>query len=110
MKNAERKKRKPSNLVVSIPRNLLHIQVCPELSLSLCSEEPSVDDSHLTVSLPLSAFVDGRVRSLQQLTSHMSTLTVSLPWVITCHIPLILCKTEVADDHEVLPHSVLIKQ
>ena len=31
MNNAERKKRKPSNLVVSIPRNLLHIDVCPEL-------------------------------------------------------------------------------
>ena len=39
MNNAERKKRKPSNLVVSIPRNLLHIDVCPEHNLSLCSEE-----------------------------------------------------------------------
>ena len=52
MKNAERKKRKLSNLVVSIPRNLLHIHVCPELKLSFCSEDPSVDDPHLTVSLP----------------------------------------------------------
>ena len=68
MKNAERKKRKPLNLVVSIPRNLLHIQVCPELNLSLCSEEPSVDDPHLTVLLPLSAFVNGRVRSLRSAT------------------------------------------
>ena len=58
MKNAERKKWKPLNLVVSIPRNLLHIHVCPELNLSLCAEEPSVDDPHLTVSLPLSAFVN----------------------------------------------------
>ena len=41
------------NLVVSIPRNLLHIHVCPELNLSLCSEEPSVDDPHLSVYLRL---------------------------------------------------------
>ena len=55
IKNTEIKERKPSNLVVSIPRNLLHIQrVCPELNLSLCSEaESSVDEPHLTVSLPL---------------------------------------------------------
>ena len=34
MKNTERKKRNASNLVVSVPRNYLHIQVCPKLSLS----------------------------------------------------------------------------
>ena len=74
MKNTERKKRNASNLVVSIPRYYLHIQVCPELSLSLCSEEQPADDPHLTVSLPLSAFVNSHVRSLQQLTSRVSTI------------------------------------
>ena len=98
-KNAERKKRKSSNLVVSIPLNLLHIQACPERNLSLCAPDypkPSDDDSYLTVSLPLSAYVNGSVRSLEihVLTSRVFMLSVSLPWVITSHIhvhvPLIL--------------------
>ena len=104
MKNAERKERKSSNLAVSIPLNLLHIQACPERNLSLCAPDypkPSDDDSHLTVSLALSAYVNG-VRSLEILTSRVFMLSVSLPWVITSHIhvhvPLILCKIEAAND------------
>ena len=68
--------------------------------LSLCSEEQPADDPHLTVSLPLSTFVNSHVRSLQQLTSRVSTLTVSLPWVITSHLPLILCRIEVSSDQQ----------
>ena len=42
LKNAERNKQKSLNLVVSIPRKLLHIQVCPVLKLSLCSEVKTI--------------------------------------------------------------------
>ena len=103
IKNAEIKKRNASTLVVSIPRSILQIHVCPQLSLSLCSEEQPgkpADDQHLTVSLPRSAFVNSRVTSLQQLTSRVSMLTVSLPWVITSYLPLILCRIEVSGDHQ----------
>ena len=77
--------------------------MCPELNVSLCSEDypkPSIDDPHLTVSLPLSAYVNGPVRSLELLTSRMSMLSVSLPWVITSHLPLILCKIEAVNDQQ----------
>ena len=104
----DQQKRKPVTLMVSIPRSLVSVQastglymspgVFPQLSLSLCSEEQPADDPHLTVSLPLSTFVNSHVRSLQQLTSRVSTLTVSLPWVITSHLPLILCRIEVSSD------------
>ena len=103
IKNAEIKKRNASTLVVSIPRSILQIHVCPQLSLSLCSEEQPgkpADDQHLTVSLPRSAFVNSRVTSLQQLTSRVSMLTVSFPWVITSYLPLILCRIEVSGDHQ----------
>ena len=103
IKNAEIKKRNASTLVVSIPRSILQIHVCPQLSLSFCSEEQPgkpADDQHLTVSLPRSAFVNSHVTSLQQLTSRVSMLTVSLPWVITSYLPLILCRIEVSGDHQ----------
>ena len=109
-KYADQQKRKPVTLMVSIPRSHVSVQastglymspcVCPQLSLSLCSEEQPADDPHLTVSLPLSTFVNSHVRSLQQLTSRVSTLTVSLPWVITSHLPLILCRIEVSSDQQ----------
>ena len=109
-KYTDQQKRKPVTLMVSIPRSLVSVQastglymspgVCPQLSLSLCSEEQPADDPNLTVSLPLSTFVNSHVRSLQQLTSRVSTLTVSLPWVITSHLPLILCRIEVSSDQQ----------
>ena len=107
-KYTDQQKRKPVTLI--IPRSLVSVQastghymspgVCPQLSLSLCSQEQPADDPHLTVLLPLSTFVNSHVRSLQQLTSRVSTLTVSLPWVITSHLPLILCRIEVSSDQQ----------
>ncbi|KAL5491299.1 hypothetical protein EMCRGX_G016561 [Ephydatia muelleri] len=109
-KYTDQQKRKPVTLMVSIPRSLVSVQastglymspgVCPQLSLSLCSEEQPADDPNLTVSLPLSTFVNSHVRSLQQLTSRVSTLTVSLPWVITSHLQLILCRIEFSSDQQ----------
>ena len=80
-KYTDQQKRKPVTLMVSIPRSLVTVQASTGLymspcvgPLSLCSEEQPADDPHLTVSLPLSTFVNSHVRSLQQLTSRVSTL------------------------------------
>ena len=109
LENIQTSKRevKPVTLMVSIPRSLVTVQASTGLyispcvgPLSLCSEEQPADDPHLTVSLPLSTFVNSHVRSLQQLTSRVSTLTVSLPWVITSHLPLIMCRIEVSSDQQ----------
>lgn len=103
--------------MVSIPRNLLNVQVCPKLKLSLCSEDyhpkPSINQyynpPHIC-DIPIPANINGPVSSLQSLTSCLSMLSLSLPWVITSLISLILCKIETLNDqHPTIAVSLTIE-
>lgn len=99
-KNAERKK--TLELVVSVPRDVLEVQVCHGLKLSLwsedCSSEPIAQCCQLTISLPISAYADRPINSLESLVTRLSSMrSVSLPWVITSNVPLILCMMATID-------------
>ena len=72
------KKKRPLNLMVSIPRKLLQMQVC-NLN-SLCARGQNHPLISALCPCPyVHAYVNGR----------MSMLSVSLPWIMTSHIPLI---------------------
>ena len=64
----------------------------------------------ISVTLPIPANINGPVSSLQSLTSCLSMLSLSLPWVITSHISLILCKIETLNDqHPTIAVSLTIE-
>ena len=71
------KEEEPMSLVLSIPRDIVVVSL------------PS-----LTVSLPLSAYHDGTVQSIEVLHERLSS---SLPptWTVACQKPLALCRLRV---------------
>lgn len=82
MKNAEWKKQKPSNLVVSFLVIFCTLRFVPKL-ISLYSPKLSIGYQHLTVSLHLlSVHINGSVRSLE-LVHAFSVTSVQVGYYLT---------------------------
>ena len=99
-KYTDQQKRKPKTLMVSIPRAAVSLQLSPSLSL-MCSSPLLSDglqhsghtciDNQLTVSLPISIYVNGRVTSVNMLSHRLSMLQLPPQWVVASNSPLTLC-------------------
>lgn len=90
---------KPKVLTVSIPRAAVSVQLYPSVfcspSLPNAPQHSGPFDqpvTQLTVSLPISLYMNGLVTSVNFLSHRLSILKLPPQWVIASMTPLCLCK------------------
>ena len=97
------------SLVVSLPRQVLEINVSSKLSVVspiACPSTSRTTDCNTSellnaiVSFPLSAFTCGTLLTFERLGACLLKITLPSPWVIASINPLTLCSMPIKDGHE----------